>query len=382
MVPNIFYKIDLDIKSTVMKQEISPDVAEVMSAIHYRPAVSIIMPFEPKMSVKAELLEQLKLATDQVEREIRENYTSDLAQLVILKLRNIIKNINFSTFKKSIAIYVSPVFEKVLYLDIAVQQKIIVDESFEIRDLVYTKKEMHKYLVLVLSGRSSKVFIGNTTTFIKIKSNVSYYIPVLENNPPERVANFSDPNQRREVILKKFLYQTDNELKLLLQLYTFPVFVIGVKKVLGYFKDLTKNEKSIVGYIHGNYEDATEEELRQILKPYVNDWKKVKMEDLRNQLEKAADTGRLAVGMRDVWKQASHNRGRLLVVEKNFMYAAEHGGAGDEIYNVEDPVNKFSYIKDAVDDVIEKVLEQGGDVEFVDEGMLSNYQHVALIQYY
>ena len=57
-----------------------------------------------------------------------------------------------------------------------------------------------------------------------------------------------------------------------------------------------------------------------------------------------------------------HHKGRLLVVAKNYMYAAEHGDSEDIIYKAAEPYNKFSHIKDAVDDVIEKVLENGGDV--------------------
>ena len=33
-------------------------------------------------------------------------------------------------------------------------------------------------------------------------------------------------------------------------------------------------------------------------------------------------------------------------------------------------ITNFPYIRDVVDDLIEKVLEDGGDVEFVDNGML------------
>ena len=40
------------------------------------------------------------------------------------------------------------------------------------------------------------------------------------------------------------------------------------------------------------------------------------------------------------------------------------------------------FLKDAVDDVIEKVLASGGDVEFVDEGLLDQYGHIAVIEYY
>ena len=74
-----------------------------MEAIHYRPAVSIIVSFAPKMSLKAELAHSLKIAADKVELELMENYSDEIGKLVINKLRAIIKNLNFNTHKKSIA---------------------------------------------------------------------------------------------------------------------------------------------------------------------------------------------------------------------------------------------------------------------------------------
>lgn len=365
-----------------MKPVLSPEVREVIESIHYRPCISIIMPFEPKMSAKAEITQQLNFAVDKVQREIKENYPDDIARLVIGKLKNIIRNLNFSTFKKSIAIYVSPVFEKVLYLDIPVQQKILVDGSFEIRDLLFSKKELQQYLVLILSGKWSKVYQGNSSSFKKVKSNVPDHIAAFRNDPPGRVANFSDPSYKKQVLLKKFIQHTDEGLSFLLQAYPFPVFVMGTSKLLGYFKAITRNDKNIAGYIPGNYTESDETKLSETLKPYLDNWKKVKMDSLRHQMEKAADSGKLAVGIQDVWKQASEHRGRLLIVEKNFICSAQQGGKEDVIYMPVEPYNKFSYIKDAVDDVIEKVLEDGGDVEFVEEGLLNDYQHISLIQHY
>ena len=75
-----------------------------------------------------------------------------------------------------------------------------------------------------------------------------------------------------------------------------------------------------------------------------------------------------------------HRKGSLLLVEKSYQYP-EQQNTGDEIlFNVIDPYNKFSYIQNAVDDIIEKVFENGGDVEFTDDGLLENYQHIALLQ--
>jgi hypothetical protein len=365
-----------------MKQVLSPDIRNVVEAIHYRPAVSLILPFEPKMNAKAELVQRLKYAVDKIDREVRQNYHSDLADLVIQKLKKIVKDLNFNTFKKSIAIYVSPVFEKVLYLDIPMREKIVVDDSFKIRDLLYAKKEFHRYLVLILNGKWSRVYLGDYSSFVKVKSNVPDHIAAFTHDIPERVTNSTGPSEQREILLSRFLRHTDDGLRFVLQAYPLPIFVMGTPKILGHFEALTKNEKSIAGYIPGNFEEASEKELTKALQPYILDWKKIKAADLMHQIERAADMGKLATGMNEVWKMSSQHRGRLLVVEEKFAFAAEQGETEEIIHPAEEPYNKFSYIKDAVDTVIEKVLEYGGDVEFVEDGTLEGYNRIALIQYY
>ncbi len=365
-----------------MNPVISPQIQEVIEAVHYRPAVSVILPFEPKMDSKNEIVQSLKIAAHKVEDELLDNYPGEMALLVMQKLRAIINKLNFNTHKKSVAIYVSPIFEKVLYLDIAVEEKIIVDESFEIRDLVYCKKQAHKYLVLLLSGKETKIYLGNSETFVRIVSNTPESVYAYINEVPERVANFSDMKERKQLMMDKFLRHTDNGLDIILNAYHLPLFVMGAEKILGHFKKLTKHHASIIDYIHGNYQKATSEEVKQVLEPYILDWKKVKEKDLVNQLEEAAGKKKLAVGIKEVWREAMIHKGSLVVVEKNYMYAALHGGSKEIIDTLTAPYNRFSYIKDAVDDIIEKVLENGGDVEFVDEGILKKYNQIAFIKYY
>jgi hypothetical protein len=236
-----------------MNPIVTPEIREVMEAVLYRPAISIIMPFEPKMSLKKELNHSLKTVSDKVEKELLENYPNEIVMLVMQKLRAIINNLNFNTHKKSLAIYVSPVFEKVLYLDIAVEEKIIVDKSFEIRDLVYSKKQLHKYLVLLLSGKESRIYIGNSETFVRIVSNTSESVFAYMNDIPEKVANFSDMSDRKEIVMNKFLHFIDNSLDIILNAYHLPLFVLGTKRILGHFKKITKHAGLIIEYVQGNY---------------------------------------------------------------------------------------------------------------------------------
>ena len=195
-----------------MNKNVTPEILEVMEAVHYRPSVSIIMPFEPKMNLKKELTHSLQLAADKLEKELKQNYPNEMGNLVIHKLQDIFNNLNYNTHKKSIGIFVSPVFEKILYLDIPAEEKIILDESFEIRDLVYSKKQLHKYLVLLISGKESSIYLCNTESFVRLVLNKSQFLEDYINDAPERVANFSDMSDRKEILLEKFLQQIENGL--------------------------------------------------------------------------------------------------------------------------------------------------------------------------
>ena len=365
-----------------MIQTFSPDEKAVLDAVKYLPAISIIMPFEPKISLKADLEYRLKMVVGKVEKELMNNYPSEKALPVMNRLKELTGQINYNTHKKSIAIFLSPMVEKVFYLDIPVEEKIIIDESFEIRDLVCQKKQDVQYLVLMLSAKRSIMFLANGSEMKLVKSNVANEATHAEKGIPERVANFSDPEERAEMLLDKFLHHMDGDLTLMLKAYPLPVFVMGAERVLGHYKKLTKHEQDITAFIYGNYEDLPEPEIFKIVQPHVSDWRQVKQVDLLHQLEKAMGAKKMAYGIEEVWQAATHKNCRLLLVERNFMYPARQGAEPGIIYNEETPTNYPFYIKDAVDDVIQKVLENGGDVEFTDDGLLKDYERIALIQYY
>lgn len=375
-------KVLLLSKKKVMNTIVTPEIREVMEAVHYRPAISIIMPFEPRISLQTEILYSLKIAADKVEQELVKNYPDEMSKRVMKKLRAIFKDLDFSTHKKSIAIYVSPVFEKVLYLDVAVEEKIIIDESFEIRDLIYSKKQLHKYLLLLLSSKENKMYLGNSDNFVRLVFDVPTEEVDKFSVLPEKVANFSDLSGRKEIQMDKYLHHIDTALDSILHAYHLPLFVMGTERIMGHFKKMTKHTTEVAEYIHGNYDEATEPELMNVLKPYIANLKKAKQKEILHQLDIAAGKKTLSFGMKDVWREAMDHNGKLLVVEKNYMYPAQQAGVDDVIYKADRSASSVSYIRDAVDDVIEKVLEKGGDVEFVDKDLLSNYQHIALVHYY
>jgi len=365
-----------------MKTNGFPEIKEVMAVPHYRPAVSIILPMKAKIGLESEVKKEVKFATDKVERMLKDQYSQETTSTVMHKIYELIKDASFPSHKKGLAIYASPLFAKMYFLDTEVPERIIINESFEIRDLLLNRKEEKHYLLFLLSGEKCKLFMHTGQELLPVKLEAPNAIDAYWNDEVERVSNFTDPVVYKNNQIEKFIRQMDKELINMLRTHPLPVFLMGSKSILGLFKTITHANSHIQGIVEGNFEESTLAEISSSLQPVYDHWKQKQQEQLLHQIESAANQKKLAVGIQDVWKTAYEKKGRLLVVERNYVAAGEHVAAGKIVYKPTVAQNDFHSSSDVVDDVIEMVLQNGGDVAFTEDGFLSGFDHIALIQYY
>jgi hypothetical protein len=346
------------------------------------PYISVFMPFEAKMAAKAHLQYRLKRAIEIVDKQLSEKYPGYDSVGLLEKLKRMIATLDYSTKNKSIALFVSAESQKISYLDIIVEEKIIVDESFEVRDILLNKQSQQKYLLLVLSNRNVKLFLGVNEKLTRLMKNSIDNIVFMENDAPERVSNFSDPDERKEILTKKYIRHIDQGLSIILKAYPFPLLLACTVKTKGYFMEISNNVERVVEYIPGNYEDATDTELKILVQPFLIDWQRTKEKDLLVRLGRSINMGNCTTGIHDVLKLVNEKKGRLLIVEKSYRYKGEKREEQDMQTGDVPVTTPVVYTKDLVEDAIEKILENGGDVEFVSEGALNEYNHIALITRY
>lgn len=359
--------------------DFSTDEEQVIHPVRLAPCVSLILPFETKISQKEELEHKLKLTLQELERKLLEDYTEDKCRQVMSRLETLLRTTDFTSDKKSIAIYASPVLAKVFYLDFPVEPKMIIDESFEIRDLVYSKQAAFKFLLVKLSSRHAEVFLAANHHLVKLKLNQAGRIEAYERDLPEQVFNFSDAGEENEKLLQKFLRRVDEGLLPLVRAYNLPLFVLAPEKVASLFQHISRHHQD--GMVYGNFERATDQEVLAAVQPAIRKYKNRQTEKLKEQIANTLEVGRLVAGVASVWTAAKDKLGKLLIVERNFMAPAEHTDK-EHFIRTHDPEDGGLYIKDAVDDIIEMVLDSGGEVAFVDDGELNDYMHIALILYY
>lgn len=356
------------------------------SNFSYRfPSVSVFMPFNPKMVEKKQITFSLAKAIDEVVMELRDKYPGDMSLLVIQKLKAIIRNLDFNTHKKSIAIFVSPVFEKVYYLNTDVEEKIIVDEYLQIRNLLSSRKKLQPFHILLLTEKGSRIFINDTSSYINISAE-AFSDNANKKELLRQPVNSSGLGVWNGFLTGNFLGGTDHSLSSVLQHNHLSVVVMGSANLVQKFKSITQNNEAIIQYFTGDFEECSLSDLRGILKSQQVRWQKIKQKDLLRRLHHASDKKALSYGFDDVQSAVLNHKGKLLMIEKKLLDTTssfcDTGAWQDNRLNDKRIAhyNKFSNIKNRVDEIIEKVLENGGDVELVSEGFLKEYSQIALIK--
>lgn len=331
--------------------------------------VAVVMPYNPKMTSGRERESRSKCLLAKMERELLSRYPADMAMPVIRSMQQAVKNLNVNTLRSSVAIFISGGNIHTLYMDIPVEETLIIDTPFAAKDILDCRVDDREFLVLALSSRNSRLYISTGEDFRIIKSNTPETVYAYLNEVPTPTANFSDPSHRREVMLDKFLRHIDEGLDAVLAAWPRPVFVIGEPRVAGHFKGLTHHGKDIVAYIHQDPTERNTTHWKECLGPYLSEWEKIRESHTLQLVEKATDAGKLVVGLEEVARQARCQNSRLLVVEKGFT-----GAAG--------PATTDFYLTDPVDQIIWQVLGNGGKVERVEPESLKHLGHVALVKYY
>ncbi len=97
------------------------------------------------------------------------------------------------------------------------------------------------------------------------------------------------------------------------------------------------------------------------------------------ELLKRAGAGKHSTSVKDIWAQVREGRGLTLLVERDLRMAAKVDG--DRIELVNDPT-ALGVVDDLIDDIIEEQLRKGGDVRILPNGLLGEYDGIALLLRY
>ena len=184
-----------------------------------------------------------------------------------------------------------------------------------------------------------------------------------------------DPSKAETEAMKLYVNDMDYFIRTYTEMHT-PLIVMGDEKLVSYFKNKTRRPDKILAVIKGSYDDERTQVIREKISEKLEEYIALRDQNLLRRIKPDIDRLSYVSGIQEVWTVAAMKEARILLVEQGYEVEGYsiNGGLFLALSKPED--EEYNYHADAVDDLVEMVLLQGGEVYFVAPGLLKQYDRI------
>jgi len=356
------------------------DVHELQDVNAY-PCLTITLPtHRTSPDNKQDPIRVKNLVTEGINRLLGEFPKREVAPLVD-RLNALVADIDYQYTLDGLMLAVNRDMAREYVLPFTLDERVVVDDTFFIRDLVHALNRMRRYWVLSLSEQSTRLYAATRADLEEITTGG---FPMRHSGPGGDTALPGGPGVNssayRDDRHREFFREVDKAFGAFMAEDPLPLALAGVDRYLAFFRQVSAGDE-VIATLPGNFDHLSAHDLGRRIWPYVSDGFAVRRREVLNYLEAAMGLHQAVSTLAEVWHLAGLGRGKILVVEEGYHQPARVNQWGQLDLNVDNPTAP-DVMDDAVDEVITKVLGKGGQVVFVEDGALSFHDRIALILRY
>jgi hypothetical protein len=361
-----------EVQATISRSELKS-----LQAHRDYPSVSILVPTH--RTAPANKQDRIKVknlvrhAIDRLHGEFKKREVAD----VVGNLQTLVRKQKWADTLDGLALFASQNQSAAISLPFRVKARTTIDERFATRDLVYSFNRAPPYRVLVLS-HNARLFDAWTTV---LDEHTSSPFPMTHLGPGGRARLPGGKGINRSAVRddaqRQFYRSVDNAVDALQKSNPLPLVVVGVERNLAFYQEVTRQAGSIVGMLAGNHDRTSPSALGKLVWPVFDSVATNRRTEALVRLDQAVSANRNASGIDQVWRAAVGGKCQILLVEKQFKYPADVSPQGDRLVSYSGRGQES--FDDAVDEVIERVMGNGGEVFFYPPGDLDVHQRIAAV---
>jgi hypothetical protein len=353
--------------------------AELKSLQAHRdyPSVSILAPtHRTAPSNQQDPIKVKNLVRKAIDR-LHGEFTKREVAAVVKNLQQLVRDVDWEHTLDGLALLASKERSVAVSLPFRVKPRAVIDETFATRDLVYSFNRAPPYRVLVLS-HNPRLYDAWSDV---LDEHTARPFPMVHRGPggASKLPGGQGINRSavRDKALRTFFRSVDRAVAAVQKTNPLPLLVVGVERNLAFFWEETRQGAAIIGMLAGNHDQTSPSALGKLVWPVFDSAAALRRTEALVQLDRSVGAHRHASGVDQVWRAAVGAKCRLLLVEKDFKYPADLSPEGKRLlpYTGKGAVA----LDDAVDVVIERVMDTGGEVFFYGSGDLDVHQKIAAV---
>ncbi len=295
---------------------------------------------------------------------------------VVKNLERLVREVDWKHTLDGLALFAGRDWSAAFGLPFRVRPRATVDEGFATRDLVYAFNRAAPYRVLVL-GHATRLYDAWTDVLDEHTAGpfpMTHRGPGLSRRPGAYGIN---PSAKRDEAYRRFFGRVDAAVAALQKADPLPLVVVGVERNLAFFREVAAQPGAAVGMLAGNHDRTPPDVLGKQVRPVFESGATARRTEALVRLDSAVGVHRHASGVDQVWRAAAGGKCKTLLVEKDFKYPADVSPEGDRLLPYTG--RGAASLDDAVDEVVARVLDAGGEVFFYAPDDLDVHQRIAAV---
>lgn len=345
--------------------------------------ISIIISTKKESPLRQQNESIIKNAFHKFKDILEQKFSKKVSGEYVSKLQNLEKSIEFKRITEGIGIFFNDIVSEIIYFENPVEDKLLIDDNFEIREiLIEDKNSLRAYVVLLnethvrffeTEGENVKEIINDKFPF-----NIENEFQLPESqNILSRVPEESDINMKRIIA---GLREADKNINNFIKNKNLPVIICGLDKTLSAYKKI-RNEFPFSYYYAVNFDKSSLKEIGSFIRSLTMQLYENEAQNILVNLQNKADESVFITDIADIWYASLDKKGDKLFISESFTKPAVIDTTTGEIFiENSDTLNGDNYktIPDIINNIIENVIFSGGKVYFLPEDKMEDYGKVVM----
>jgi hypothetical protein len=329
---------------------------------------------------------KIKNALNKAEKMLIESVGKRNSEKLVSNLKNTAIGLDTIHETEGIGIFVTENFSTIIRFPFPVEEKIIINKKFHIRDIIYGRSSSFEFYFLLLSRKSTRLFRATLSSLTEIKDkdfpmtlvdDFEYAKPFLASSTGYALKGERDKSSIEDTRLLEFLHRVNNSAVKYLKNNSC-LMLAGVDQMMNFFKEVKRQGYEIIGAIEGNFDRYNSKQIHDAVKAEAEKYLMTKKEKLISELDEKKGKNKAVSGLEKVWNAVIEGNADTLVVEKDMDKDAYVDEQSRKL-SMTNRSDKLKHVNNAVEEVIEMVLQKKGNIVFVDNGTLVKHEGIALI---
>ncbi len=344
-----------------------------------KPCVTITFPLDRSFGNNAQNELQLKKFVNEAD-ELLEAFNDEKASKNVANLLHDAKiNLESTYHPDGVAIFACPDYIKTIYLPYQPAEQVLVNNTFDIREVLYLLGQSVVYFSLCIGKDGARLFTCSQDIIHEVKNDFfpAIYTDSFQHEQPQSLhrgnSTLGSGKEKSSIIderLTAFLKTVDKHLSVYLK-KNIPLVILGIQDTTGKFINEMHHKDHIAGVINGSYLHSDPSEIAKLTYPVIKVWQQVHDEDIFLDIDNAINNHLFTCGLDNVVRAVEEGNCNVLIVEKSYNEKIESDG-------------RLSSFKDseAINQLIELAMQKDCKIEVVNDDSLALFQHIGLILRY